>query len=100
VPEEQHVSQQQLWSSTNSKLCIVCLFSQVLGGQLVTDLQTGPDGRTIGAVVTRDVATGSSATHEADAAVFAIGITGMQKLVQQCRLLGDRQEFRKVNFTV
>jgi hypothetical protein len=28
--------------------------------------------------------------------VFAIGITGMQKLVQQCRLLGDRQEFRKV----
>ncbi|KAF6263863.1 hypothetical protein COO60DRAFT_1470323 [Scenedesmus sp. NREL 46B-D3] len=50
----------------------------------------------IGAVVTRDVATGSSTTHEADAVVFAIGITGMQKLVQQCRLLGDRQEFRKV----
>ncbi|WIA34177.1 hypothetical protein OEZ86_012535 [Tetradesmus obliquus] len=69
---------------------------QVLGGQLVTDLQPGPDGRSIAAVVTRDVATGSSTTHEADAVVFAIGITGMQKLVQQCRLLGDRQEFRKV----
>lgn len=69
---------------------------QVLGGQLVTDLQAGPDSRSIREIVTRDVATGTVATHECDAVVFAIGITGMQKLVQQCRLLGDRDEFRKV----
>jgi selenophosphate synthetase-related protein len=81
-------------------LCIVPVCSQVLGGQLVTDLQPGADGRSVSAVVTRDVATGSSTTHECDAVVFAIGITGMQKLVQQCRLLGDRQEFRKVRLVV
>jgi selenophosphate synthetase-related protein len=86
---------------TNNVLHMFSAFSaQVLGGQLVTDLQPGPDGRNVGAVITRDVTTGSSTTHECDAVVFAIGITGMQKLVQQCRLLGDRQEFRKVNFSL
>lgn len=69
---------------------------QVLGGQLVTDLKPGPDGRSIGTVVARDVTTGQTTSHTADAVVFAIGITGMQKLVQQCRILGDRQEFRNV----
>lgn len=69
---------------------------QVLGGQLVTDLKPGVDGRSIGTVVARDVATGQSSSFQADAVVFAIGITGMQKLVQQCRILGDRQEFRNV----
>lgn len=72
----------------------VCL--QVLGGQLVTDLQPAPDGRSIGTVVSRDVTTGQTTSHQADAVVFAIGITGMQKLVQQCRILGERQEFRNV----
>lgn len=69
---------------------------QVLGGQLVTDLKPGVDGRSIGTVVARDVATGQTNSYSADAVVFAIGITGMQKLVQQCRILGDRQEFRNV----
>eukprot|EP00878_Enallax_costatus_P019916 GHUV01021029.1.p1 GENE.GHUV01021029.1~~GHUV01021029.1.p1 ORF type:complete len:497 (+),score=100.84 GHUV01021029.1:173-1663(+) len=69
---------------------------QVLGGQLVTDLLPGPVGRTISQVVTRDVTTGQITQHDCEAVVFAIGITGMQKLVQQCRMLGDRQEFRNV----
>lgn len=69
---------------------------QVCGGQLVTDLKPGPDGRSISTVVARDVTTGQTSSYEADAVVFAIGITGMQKLVQQCRILGDRQEFRNV----
>lgn len=69
---------------------------QVLGGKLVTDLKPGPDGRSIGTVVARDVTTGESTSYPADAVVFAIGIAGMQKLVTQCRILGDRQEFRNV----
>lgn len=69
---------------------------QVLGGRLVTDLLPGPDGRSVGTVITRDVTTGETTEHQCDSVVFAIGITGMQKLVQQCRLLGDRQEFRNV----
>lgn len=62
----------------------------------MTDLLPGPDGRTIKKIVTRDVTSGETTQHECDAVVFAIGITGMQKLVQQCRMLGDRQEFRNV----
>lgn len=62
----------------------------------MTDLQPAPDGRSIGTVVSRDVTTGQTTSHQADAVVFAIGITGMQKLVQQCRILGERQEFRNV----
>lgn len=62
----------------------------------MTDLKPGLDGRSIGTVVARDVTTGQSNSYQADAVVFAIGITGMQKLVQQCRILGDRQEFRNV----
>lgn len=78
-------------------LFTVCyVLPQVLGGQLVTDLKPGPDGRSIGTVVARDVTTGQTTSHTADAVVFAIGITGMQKLVQQCRILGDRQELRDV----
>lgn len=68
----------------------------MLGGQLVTDLLPGPDGRSIGAVVARDVSTGQSNTYACDAVVFAVGISGMQKLVQQCRLLGDHEEFRRI----
>eukprot|EP00879_Flechtneria_rotunda_P028371 GHRR01030475.1.p1 GENE.GHRR01030475.1~~GHRR01030475.1.p1 ORF type:complete len:457 (+),score=95.91 GHRR01030475.1:1370-2740(+) len=70
--------------------------SQVKGGQLVTHLLPGPDGRSIATVVSRDVSTGQTTSHQCDAVVFAIGITGMQKLVQQCRVLGTRQEFRKI----
>lgn len=77
-------------------MCMHGYAVQVLGGQLVTDLQPGMDGRSIGTVVARDVTTGESRSYSADSVVFAIGITGMQKLVQQCRILGDRQEFRNI----
>jgi hypothetical protein len=68
----------------------------VLRGQLVTELQPAADGRSIGTVVTRDVATGQSTSRACDAVVLAIGITGMQKLVQQCRVLADHAEFRRI----
>jgi L-2-hydroxyglutarate oxidase LhgO len=47
----------------------------VVGGQLVVGLEAGPDGG-ISTVVTRDVTSGTSTSYEADAVVFAIGITG------------------------
>ncbi|KAF8066234.1 pds [Scenedesmus sp. PABB004] len=69
--------------------------SQVLGGQLVVDVLPGPDGASARGVVTRDVSTGATATHAADAVVFAVGVTGMQKLVSSVPLLGARAEFRR-----
>lgn len=69
---------------------------RVLGGQLVTDLVPGADGASVSAVVSRDVSTGEVTSHECDAVVFAIGISGMQKLVGAVPLLGERAEFRAV----
>jgi hypothetical protein len=44
----------------------------------------------------RDVATGEIVTHETDAVVFAVGITGMQKIVRANPALGSRPEFRRM----
>ena len=44
----------------------------------------------------RDVTSGETTTHEADALVFAVGITGMQKIVQANPTLGSRPEFRRM----
>lgn len=39
---------------------------------------------------------GELTVHEADAVIFAVGITGMQKLVQGCGALSRHQDFRNV----
>lgn len=44
----------------------------------------------------RDVTTGETTTFEADALVFAVGVTGMQKIVQGNPALGARPEFRRM----
>jgi uncharacterized protein with NAD-binding domain and iron-sulfur cluster len=46
--------------------------------------------------VCRDVQSGDTTKHEADALVFAVGITGMQKIVQANPALGQRPEFRRM----
>lgn len=68
----------------------------VVGGQLVTDLVPGPDGRSIAAVAARDVATGQVQRYDADAVVFAVGVTAMKKLVASVPLLGKQPDFRKI----
>lgn len=44
----------------------------------------------------RDITTGEDVTHEADALVFAVGVTGMQKLVQASPALGKLPEFQRI----
>ena len=44
----------------------------------------------------RDVSTGETTTFETDALVFAVGVTGMQKIVQANPALGTRPEFRRM----
>ena len=48
----------------------------ITGGRLVSDLQLDQATGAVSAVVSRD-REGNETTHEADAVVFAIGITGM-----------------------
>ena len=42
------------------------------------------------------MATGETTTYEADALVFAVGTTGMQKIIQANPALGRRPEFRRI----
>jgi uncharacterized protein with NAD-binding domain and iron-sulfur cluster len=44
----------------------------------------------------RDLRTKETVTYEADALVFAVGITGMQKIIRANPALGARDEFRRV----
>lgn len=44
----------------------------------------------------RDLKTKKTVTYEADALVFAVGITGMQKIIRANKTLGERDEFRRV----
>lgn len=44
----------------------------------------------------RDLKTKNTVTYEADALVFAVGITGMQKIIRANTALGSRDEFRRV----
>lgn len=44
----------------------------------------------------RDLKTKKAVTYEADALVFAVGITGMQKIIRANNTLGSRDEFRRV----
>jgi hypothetical protein len=46
--------------------------------------------------VCRDVTNGELTTYEADALVFAVGVTGMQKIVQANPSLGSRPEFQRM----
>ncbi|CAL5218947.1 g699 [Coccomyxa viridis] len=83
----------------------------IVGGRLVSDLRLDQATGAVSAVVSRD-REGNETVHEADAVVFAIGITvslkiirannsvvhaGMQKLVSACPVLASREEFRRIN---
>ncbi|KAG1676363.1 hypothetical protein FOA52_001158 [Chlamydomonas sp. UWO 241] len=67
----------------------------VVGNRLVTGLDTGADGE-VTQVRALDRSTGLEVVYPADAVVFAIGITGMQKLVTAVPALAAAQEFRAV----
>ncbi|EFN58666.1 hypothetical protein CHLNCDRAFT_29963 [Chlorella variabilis] len=66
---------------------------KIRGGRLVSGIKTDAGGA-VTALVSRDAATGAEERHEADAVVFAISISGMQRLVQANRVLAERREFQ------
>ncbi|ASC70414.1 Amino-oxidase [Halomicronema hongdechloris C2206] len=63
---------------------------RLLANHRVSDLVAGHDNRITGVVCGDQV-------FEADAVIFAVGITGMKKLVANCPALRRRQEFRDVS---
>ncbi|CAL8469873.1 g9415 [Coccomyxa elongata] len=67
----------------------------IAGGRLVSGLQLDSLTGDVSAVVSRD-RSGDETVHPADAVVFAIGISGMQKLVAGCPELGQRAEFARI----
>eukprot|EP00884_Botryococcus_braunii_P022563 jgi/Botrbrau1/8991/Bobra.0148s0094.2 len=71
------------------------LGAQVIGSQLVTEVQVDDSNYKAVGVVARDYS-GTISQYPADAVVFAIGVTGMQKLVRACPALAARDDFRAV----
>ncbi|EIE25692.1 FAD/NAD(P)-binding domain-containing protein [Coccomyxa subellipsoidea C-169] len=67
----------------------------IVGGRLVSGLQLDELTGDVSAVLSRDRA-GDETVHPADGVVFAIGISGMQKLVAGCPELGRRAEFARI----
>lgn len=69
---------------------------RVLGNRLVTGLTTDPDSGEVSSVEATDRATGETFSYPADAVVFAVGITGMQKLVTATPALAKQPDFRAI----
>lgn len=44
----------------------------------------------------RELSTGEIIEHKADAVVFAVGVTGMQKIVQANPVLGSKPDFSRI----
>lgn len=67
----------------------------IVGGQLVTDVTVDEASGTANGVYanTRE---GKKTYYAADAVIFAVGITGMKKLITNCSALGTRPEFRNI----
>eukprot|EP00892_Ulva_mutabilis_P003924 jgi/Ulvmu1/1903/UM012_0062.1 len=68
---------------------------RVTGSRLVERLEVNAEGL-VDKVVARNTATGETVEHAVDAVVFAVGVTGMQKIVSANPALGDRADFRRV----
>lgn len=68
---------------------------QIQGSSLVTDVHLDDTNGHVTGVTTKN-REGKATRHEADAVVFAIGISGMQKLVQACPVLAGRREFQNI----
>lgn len=64
--------------------------AKVLANRRVTDLIVNSDNRATGVVCGDEV-------FDADAVIFAVGITGMKKIVSSSPNLQKRQEFRNLN---
>eukprot|EP01023_Acetabularia_acetabulum_P049350 TRINITY_DN5265_c0_g1_i2.p1 TRINITY_DN5265_c0_g1~~TRINITY_DN5265_c0_g1_i2.p1 ORF type:complete len:546 (-),score=110.46 TRINITY_DN5265_c0_g1_i2:337-1974(-) len=67
---------------------------KISGGQLVVNAQI--EKNKIKSIDCKDIFTGKIQTQEYDAVVFAISISGMKKLLQNCTQLAERSEFAKV----
>lgn len=67
---------------------------RVLGSHRVTGVTLDGEGKVDG--VTATDAAGSPVRFQADAVVFAVGISGMQRIVSACPALASRPEFRAV----
>jgi len=68
---------------------------KIQGGSLVSNVHMDTTSGRITGVTTRD-REGKQTLHEADAIIFAIGIQGMQKLVQSSPVLAERREFQNI----
>ncbi|MBD2778020.1 hydroxysqualene dehydroxylase [Iningainema tapete] len=64
--------------------------ARVLANRRVTDLIVGSNNRATGVVCGEEV-------FDADAVIFAVGITGMKKIVSSSPSLQSRPEFRNIN---
>ncbi|KAG2443456.1 hypothetical protein HXX76_001813 [Chlamydomonas incerta] len=69
---------------------------RVLGSRLVTGLTTDPKTGEVVSVEAADRSTGETYSYPTDALVFAVGITGMQKLVGATPALAQKADFRNV----
>lgn len=69
--------------------------AQIKGGRLVEQLKIDDSGA-VTAIIAKNIATGEEEVYETDAVVFAISISGMQKLVSKNHVLADRTEFRNI----
>ena len=69
----------------------------VAGSRLVTDITIDPLSGHVDAVIAKNVDTGNEEVYEADAVVFAVSISGMQKLVMSNQpVLGVRRDFQNI----
>ncbi|KAK9868775.1 hypothetical protein WJX84_001572 [Apatococcus fuscideae] len=71
------------------------LGGRIQGGRLASDLDVNPETGRVQGVIARS-RDGSETTYPADAVIFAVGITGMQKLIGASPTLAARPEFRRI----
>ncbi|KAL3155415.1 hypothetical protein ABBQ38_010971 [Trebouxia sp. C0009 RCD-2024] len=68
---------------------------KIVGGQLVTDVAIDATAGTAKGVYT-STKEGKKTFYAADAVIFAVGVTGMKKLISTCPALGAQPEFRAI----
>ncbi|AFY71835.1 amine oxidase [Thalassoporum mexicanum PCC 7367] len=71
------------------------LKGKIQANRRVVDVKIDPDRDQITEVIASGEA--GSETYPTDAVVFAVGITGLKKIVAGCPALADRPEFRNIN---
>ncbi|KAG2497258.1 hypothetical protein HYH03_004842 [Edaphochlamys debaryana] len=69
---------------------------RVQGNRLVTGVDVDPSSGEVTSVRAADRTTGELFTYPADALVFAVGITGMQKLITATPALASQPDFRSI----